>query len=99
MQIEGYAEFKSHVLRRDEKGLFGIPFKRLLFSGLGGGMVTTFAKIPFPDLSIPLGIVSFILLLFLSGPRGGIPRGQLWLLTMYWQLLSAAVFAPKTLLG
>ena len=35
--MEGYADFKSHVLRRDEKGIFGIPFKRLLGCGLGGG--------------------------------------------------------------
>jgi hypothetical protein len=30
------AEFKSHVLKREEKGMFGIQFKRLLSTGIGG---------------------------------------------------------------
>ena len=33
------AEIKSHVLRRDEKGMFGIPFKRLLGAGIGAVVV------------------------------------------------------------
>ena len=32
-------DFKSHVLLRDEKGLFGIPFKRWLGAGVGGGAI------------------------------------------------------------
>lgn len=35
------ADFKSHVLLRDEKGFFGIPFKRLLLGGVGGGLTYT----------------------------------------------------------
>jgi hypothetical protein len=79
MQMEGFAEFKSHVLRREEKGMFGIPFKRLLFCGLGGGMVTTITKIPLPDFAVPLGIISVFVFLILTAPRGGIPRWQIFL--------------------
>ena len=31
------ADFKSHILSRDEKGFGGIPFKRLLFGGIAAG--------------------------------------------------------------
>lgn len=30
------ADFKSHILSRDEKGFGGVPFKRLLFGGIAG---------------------------------------------------------------
>ena len=39
------ADFKSHVLRRDEKGFAGIPFRRLLVSGVSGGLVYTLTRI------------------------------------------------------
>ncbi len=99
MQIEGFAEFKSHVLRREEKGMFGIPFKRLLFSALAGGAVTTITKIPLPDLSVLLGIASVFVFLFLTAPRGGIARWKLILFGVRWQLMSAAVLTPKSLAG
>jgi len=35
------ADFKSHILSRDEKGFGGIPFKRLLFGGIAGGLTYT----------------------------------------------------------
>ena len=43
------ADFKSHVLRRDEKGFFGIPFKRLLLAGVGGGLTYTLVNLAGPD--------------------------------------------------
>jgi hypothetical protein len=49
------AELKSHVLRRDEKGMFGIPFKRLLGAGMAGVIVFMIARIFFPVGAIPLG--------------------------------------------
>ncbi len=39
------ADFKSHVLMRDEKGFMGIPFKRLLLAGVCGGLTYTIARI------------------------------------------------------
>lgn len=97
--MHGFADFKSHVLRRDEKGLFGIPFKRLLACGLGGGLVTTVSKIPLPDWSVPLGLVSFVALLFLTAPRGGIPRWKHLVYGWQWRLMVAAATAPASLLG
>lgn len=42
------ADFKSHVLLRDEKGFFGIPFKRLLLGGVGGGLTYTVFNLAMP---------------------------------------------------
>src|SRR5260221_8576788 len=95
----GVTTFKSHILRRDEKGMFGIPFKRLLGSGLGGGLIITVTKIPLPTLSIPLGVVGTILILILTTPRGGIPRWQRMVYDWRWRLMVAAVSAPHSLLG
>ena len=97
--MHGFAEFKSHVLMRDEKGMFGIPFKRLLACGLGGGMVTTVSKIPFPEWSVLLGILGFFVLLILTAPRGGIPRWKHLVYDWQWQLLVAAATAPSSALG
>ncbi len=83
----GVTTFKSHILRRDEKGMFGIPFKRLLGSGLGGGLIITVTKIPLPTLSIPLGVVGTILILILTTPRGGIPRWQRMVYDWRWRLM------------
>src|SRR5258706_1171491 len=95
----GVTTFKSHILRRDEKGMFGIPFKRLLGAGLGGGLIITLTKIPLPSLSIPLGIVATILILVLTATRGGIPRWQRMLYDWRWRLMVAAIIAPHSLLG
>jgi hypothetical protein len=97
--MHGYADFKSHVTRRDEKGLFGIPFNRLLASGLGGGLIATLTKIPWPDLSVGLGIAGALALLVLTAPRGGIPRWKVLVYDWRWRLLSAAALAPTGLPG
>ncbi len=97
--MQGYADFKSHVLRREEKGMFGIPFKRLLFSGLGGGLIMSITKIPFPDLSVALGIAGAIALIILTAPRGGIPRWKVIVHDWRWRLITAAVLAPSSLMG
>src|SRR5215470_4956794 len=95
----GVTTFKSHVLRRDEKGMFGIPFKRLLGAGLGGGLIITLTKIAMPTLSIPLGMIGAVLILILTTPRGGIPRWQRMLYDWRWRLMVAAVSAPHSLTG
>jgi len=68
------AEFKSHVLSRDEKGFMGIPFKRLLLAGVGGGLIYTFAKVAASGWSISLAIAAAIAFILLTAPQGGIPR-------------------------
>ena len=95
----GYAEFKSHVLKRDEKGVFGIPFKRLLGCGLGAGALFTGLRIALPNIAFIAGAASFVTLLVLTMPRGGIAR---WKHTQYgvrWQLLTAAALTPKSVAG
>ena len=74
------ADFKSHVLLRDEKGFMGIPFKRLLLAGVGGGLTYTLFNLAMPTWAIPAGIVLVILVLVMTGTRGGLP---LWQRLMY----------------
>lgn len=85
------ADFKSHVLLRDEKGFFGIPFKRLLLAGVGGGLTYTITNLVFATWSIPVAVGMTLAIVFLTALRGGIP---LWSRLVYrwrgWLLLTAA---------
>ncbi len=85
--------------RREEKGLFGIPFKRLLLAGCGGGMALVISRIPFPNLSLLFGLAATLLFLVLTAPRGGIPRWQVWWLDWRWRFGKAPVTAPDSLWG
>jgi hypothetical protein len=93
------AEFKSHVLSRDEKGFLGIPFKRLLLAGVGGGLVYTFAKIAFSDWSIPLAVAAAITFILLTAPQGGLPRWQRFLYYVRGSLMLLAARSPDSPLG
>lgn len=74
------ADFKSHILRRDEKGFGGVPFKRLLLGGVGGGFAYTVCRLALPDLAIVLGAAVALALVILTAPRGGLPLYlRLWL--------------------
>ena len=84
------ADFKSHVLLRDEKGFFGIPFKRLLLGGVGGGLTYTVCNIAMPNWSIPAGVVLAIFVLVMTGTRGGLPLWQRLLYRVRGSLLLAA---------
>lgn len=84
------ADFKSHVLRRDEKGFGGIPFKRLLFGGVGGGLVYTVCRFALPDLAVIGGLVGALSLVILTGTRGGLPLWQRAWLGLRGRLLIAA---------
>ena len=85
------ADFKSHILSRDEKGFGGIPFKRLLFGGIAGGFTYTVCRFVLPDIAIPIGIVVAILLIVMTAPRGGLPLWmRLWLNLRGAILLAAA---------
>ena len=85
------ANLKSHVLRRDEKGFMGIPFKRLLFAGVGGGMVLIITRFAVGNLAFVLAFVAFIAALALTGPRGGIPLWQRLLYRLRGSLMLAAL--------
>jgi len=93
------ADFKSHVLRRDEKGFFGIPFKRLLLAGVGGGLTYTLFNIALPNWSIPVGVSSAVFSLIMTGTRGGLPLWQRQILRLRGSLVLAAARTPHSLAG
>ncbi|KAB2893783.1 MAG: hypothetical protein F9K28_07485 [Bacteroidetes bacterium] len=93
------AELKSHVLRRDEKGMFGIPFKRLLGAGVGGVVIFMVARIVFPIGAIPFGFVGFIGLLILSAQSGGLSLYTRLLYRVRGWLIIAAAQQPDSLIA
>ncbi len=93
------ADFKSHILSRDEKGFGGIPFKRLLFGGIGGGFTYTLSRFALPHLAIPLGIVTALLLIMVTSPRGGLPLWLRFYLNLRGSLLLAASDNPSDFAG
>jgi hypothetical protein len=93
------ADFKSHVLLRDEKGFFGIPFKRLLLGGVGGGLTYTLCNIALPNWSIPAGVVFAMLVLVMTGTRGGLPLWQRLIYQVRGSLLLAAARDTQCLFG
>lgn len=70
------ADIRSHVLRREEKGFLGIPFKRWLLSGVGGGMTFAISSVLLPRLAFPLGALLALSLLILTVQRHGMPLWQ-----------------------
>lgn len=93
------ADFKSHVLLRDEKGFFGIPFKRLLLGGVGGGLTYTLFNIVMPGWAIPAGVVLAIFVLIMTGTRGGLPLWQRLMYRVRGSLLLAAARDTRGLFG
>jgi hypothetical protein len=93
------ADFKSHILRRDEKGFAGIPFRRLLLGGIGGGLAYTLSRLALPELALALGAAGGLLLIALTAPRSGL---ALWLrlwLRLRGALVLAAARQPAGALG
>ncbi len=93
------ADLKSHVLRRDEKGFAGIPFKRLLLGGVSGGMVLVIARFALGNLAFALAVVTCVLALALTGPRGGLPLWQRLLYRVRGSLMLAAERKPRSIAG
>lgn len=93
------AELKSHVLRRDEKGYLGIPFKRLLGAAIGGASLFMSFRLFMPTIGIPAGIVGFIACLILTGQQGGLPLYTRLLLQLRGSLIITAVRQPNSLSG
>lgn len=93
------ADFKSHILLRDEKGLFGIPFKRLLLAGVGGGITYTLFNLTLPGGSVPLAVVTGCALIVLTAQRGGIPLWQRSIYRLRGSLLLIAARFPHSPFG
>jgi len=95
----GCATFRGHVLKREEKGLLGIPFKRWLLSGLGAGLLMVVLRLFLPDVALFASGLTFVALLVYLSPRGGISRYQRALLDWRWSLRVAALQLPESFLG
>jgi hypothetical protein len=93
------ADFKSHVLLRDEKGLFGVPFKRLLLAGVGGGMIYTLFNLALPGWSIPVAILSTLGIVLLTALRGGIPLWRRLIYRLRGSMLLIAARYPRSVIG
>jgi hypothetical protein len=93
------ADFKSHILSRDEKGFGGVPFKRLLFGGIAGGFTYTLCRFALPDLAIPAGVVVALMVVVLTAPRGGLPLWMRVWLNLRGSLLLAAASNPTGLVN
>ncbi|MCA0453845.1 MAG: hypothetical protein LCI00_07725 [Chloroflexi bacterium] len=93
------ADFKSHVLMRDEKGFVGIPFKRLILAAVSGGITYSILRIAIPDWSIPIGIGLAVTMLVMTGTRGGLPLWQRLLYHVRGSLLLAAAHDSQGLFG
>lgn len=92
-------DFKSHVLRRDEKGLFGIPFKRWLGAGVGGGLAYTVLQMIVPSYAIPFGVVLALCIIILTAQRGGIALWERLLFRIRGRLLIIAETHPDSLIA
>ncbi|MEQ8672506.1 MAG: hypothetical protein RIC84_04735 [Aggregatilineales bacterium] len=90
------ADFKSHILLRDEKGFFGVPFKRLLLAGVGGGFTYTLTNLTLANWSVPIAFVVTIATIVLTSPRGGIPLWRRLIYRLRGLLLLTASRFPQS---
>ncbi len=93
------ATIKSHVLRRDEKGMFGIPFKRILLVLMVGGMSFSVLKLFVGEVAWVFALGIAIATLVLSAPHGGIPRYQRVIFGIRGNMMMAAHRSPRSLYG
>lgn len=95
--MNGAAWIKSHVLRRDEKGMFGIPFKRILLVLIVGGCTYSFGKIIFGESAAIPAFISLIGTLIFTAEIGGIPRYKRAVFGWRGRLMGAASGHPDGL--
>ena len=70
------ARFKSHVTRREERGLFGLTMNRMIAIGGGGFLgyaLGRLLQLPL-GLNVPLSIIALVLFAYLLGEPAGVPR-------------------------
>ncbi|MCI0713736.1 MAG: hypothetical protein L0154_26495 [Chloroflexi bacterium] len=91
------ADFKSHVLRRDEKGLLGIPFKRWLLSGVTGGLCFALGGIFMGGFTVVVAVGVAMSVLILTGQRHGMPLWLRWSLGLRGRLILLAARQPDGL--
>src|SRR5579859_6094989 len=87
---------KSHTLRRDEKGLFGVPFKRLLAAAMAGGISLSLTQnVLGQAAALPLALVGALAALVLTASRGGIPLWRRLIYAVRARLLLLALGNPQ----
>lgn len=92
------AQFKSNVRLREEKGFGSVSMKRLIFCGVGAVLAFMVLRLtPLANVSLPALAVIFIVLLILSGSRGGLPVWQRLLLGWRGTLVLLAMRHPNGL--
>jgi hypothetical protein len=86
---------KSHTLRRDEKGLFGVPFKRLLAAGMVGGIALSLTQnVIGSGGGLALAAVGAVAALVLTASRGGVPLWRRLIYAIQARLLLLALDTP-----
>jgi hypothetical protein len=92
------AQFKSNVRLREEKGFGSVSMKRLIFCGVGAVIFFMVLRLtPLASIALPTLLIVFILLLVLTGSRGGLPLWQRLLLGLRGSILLAAARHPDGL--
>ena len=94
------ARLKSSVLKREERGVGSITMGRLIVCAmLGGGAFMGMQLIRLRLLMIPAGLGGFILALFLTGLRHGIPLYRHLVIVLRARLLITALKDPSSWQG
>jgi len=89
--MNGVVKLKSHVLRRDEKGIFGLSMKRTMLSFGSALMLFSVVKTSLGDmLAAFLGFVLLVTFLVMTSESGGIPRYQHLIYSLRGSLILAA---------
>ena len=95
----GEATFKSNILVREEKGFFGIPFKRIMLAFMAGALIYMVSNFVVGGWSVILGVGSAVLTVVLTQPGGGIPFWQRLLYRARGRLIMAQVDAPDSVVA
>src|SRR5258708_26982856 len=90
----GEATFKSNILVREEKGFFGIPFKRIMLAFMSGALIYMVSNFIVGGFSLVLGVACGVLTVILTGPQGGIPLWQRLVYRLRGWLIMGPVDAP-----
>ena len=93
------ARMKSRVLVREEKAIGTVTMKRIMVCGMGAGVVYYTAQFLLPICSLPALIGVFVILLYATGDRYGVPRYR-WLVDGWkGQFLLNAYLHPRGMIA
>lgn len=93
------ADFKTNILLREEKGVFGVAYKRLMMAGVVAAFFFFIAKLIFGGLAVPLTFLVFIGAVIMSGQRGGLSLSMRLYLSFRGNLIIKAAKQPGSMLA